>query len=754
MLKKIFSKLILSALILCVLLCSCTAEKPENITPGETKLSESAGSSVHTSSGKSEKIASSDYLQMLIDKETLSVSINDKNNNFTWNSLPEKVNDAACAFAVTLITENGIYEMNTQDNSVAFGTATYSKNDNGVTVTYVLSDKKETASENYEEITSNDIYVSFSVSYTLHEQSMTVDIDTEQIRYTPDGIISSISFLPYMGASYEDSANDYFLVPDGSGAVMHLNAKNAETDNINISIYGEDPFVANDEKTASATVPVFGVKRNNNAFTAIVTDGDALASVSAERGSPSKINASFALTPVRYDEESNKLGYGSTYNGHITVVYKYLADGSADYIGIAAAAREEFIKNGTLPSESSENTSRDIPFCVSVVGSQDGAELTTIQQTIDILGILKGKGIDNIQLICKGFLSGGYAQKNLYYADTLSSLGGYESYEELYSYTKKLNYTLFTDVNIFSSSKNYSSLNSVSSLSGEKASYTLFNDLGYRDYLQSRLSTRIGTDTANSGFSKRNPSVYSSVNGYTMYLSDMSKLSEHFSAFISGRIAENCDGFSVSDAGHIIYSDNTHSRQENMDTVSSLLRAAGSDASLSVKGGNIYTLYAADYVSDMSFDTFYPESDMYVSVPFVQAVIHGSTLYSGEPIDAGDPLYRYDMLRYIEYGAVPAFEWVYDTSSIFCYDGYLLSERITEITEFYEKANNALASVSSATITGHREITQDTDGKAVSGVFCTSYSNGVEIYVNYTGTAVVTPGNIVVGAYDFVKITR
>ena len=156
----------------------------------------------------------------------------------------------------------------------------------------------------------------------------------------------------------------------------------------------------------------------------------------------------------------------------------------------------------------------------------------------------------------------------------------------------------------------------------------------------------------------------------------------------------------------------------------------------------------------MEFDSHYNESAAYEPVPFAQAVLHGSILYSGKPIDAGDPLYRYDMLQCIEYGAIPSFEWIYSTSNIFCYDGYLLSERITEITEFYKKADDALQDVSSSVITDHRKITSNADGKAISGVYCTTYSDGSQIFVNYTGSAVVTPDNIVIGAYDFIKIKR
>ena len=751
------SMLILSALLICILFTSCSDSSSLRLHSQETYTPTASDKSFHTRSSDNEKISASDYLQMTVDKKTMTIGINDKNNNYQWNSLPSEANNSAYAFGVTLCTENGIYILNSQDNSVCLGTASYEKSENSVTVSYVLSDKKETAQKNYEEITDEDIYVAFSVSYSLYEQSMTVTVDCSDIKATPDAVVSQISVLPYFGASYDDSVNDYFLIPDASGAVMHLAKDDINTPSVSVNVYGNDPYANVSGNNASATIPVFGAKRNNNAFAAVITDGDALAVINASRKtntSPSSVNAVFNISPVAYNEDKTEIYYGKSYQDKITVVYKFLADSNADYIGMAGAAREEFINNNTLSSEGYKSSEDEIPFCITVVGSQDSNKLTTIQQASDILSILKAKGTDNIQLIFKGLLSGGYEQKALGSASILPSLGGKDGYAELYNSAKAVNYTLLTDVNIFSSSKSYPSSASSHTVNAEKASYILSNDLAFRNYRESRLSTRISTSTAIAGFSKRNAEMYAKTSGYKMYLTDISGLSADISRFLSSDVYAGADGVSVSDAGLVLYSDEHSTRQENRDTVDSLLRAIGGNGKLSVRGGNIYTLYSADYISDMEFDTHYNESAAYEPVPFAQAVLHGSLLYSGKAIDAGDPLYRYDMLQCIEYGAIPSFEWIYSTANIFCYDGYLLSERISEITEFYKKADDTLHGVSSSEITNHRKITSNADGKAISGVYCTEYSDGTKIYVNYTGSAVVTPDNVVVGAYDFIKTER
>ena len=749
LMQKAKSAVISLLIAICLLFSSCSA----TINVTDIYTAENADNKYHTASSDTEKIASSDYLQLYIDKKTCSVNVKDNTNSYVWRSLPDKSNSTASAFALTLYTSDGVYNLNTQDNSVAYSSATYETAENGVKVNYVLSDNEETAKKNYEDITKKDIYVAFSVTYTLSEQSLTTTIDLSDLKCTKGAFVSQINVLPYFGASYDDSIQDYFLVPDGSGAVMHTATANVATDNVSIAVYGADPYMGSNENTASATVPVFGIKRNNNAFAAIITDGDALATINASRkisAEPSKASATFTVTPVKTSEKGTAI-CGNTYKDKITVVYKFLADSSADYSGMAYVAREEFISNGILPYETYNENDDSIPFCITVIGSQNKTTLTTIQQAIDIIDALKSKGIDNIQLNFKGLLSGGYSQKNLYSAKVLNELGSESAYRQLYEYAKRQNYTFYTDINIFSSSKKQSSFDTVD---GQNAIYLLKNDLAYRNYSESRLSSRIGSNVSSIGASKRNKSLYSQTDSYIMYLTPVKNIAQKLSAFIADDIASVCSDFSVSDAGYILSSDRNTDRQASKNIVASAFRTLSGNNYLSVKKGNIYTLYGADFVSETEFDTFYQESNAYEPVPFIQSIIHGSAIYNGKAIDAADPLYKYDMLQYIEYGAMPSFEWVYDASSIFCYDGYLLSERISEFTEFYAKANDALKDLSDAAIISHKKIQQDTDGKNISGVYCTTYSNGTRIYVNYTGSTVITPENIVVGAYDFIKAEK
>ena len=748
------SKRILKAvsvfLIICIMLSSCSASK--EFTTGDVIKNTVADKKFHLDSGNYDTVAKNSFIEMSIDKLNHSLVVRDTNQDYNWTALGAE-NKNAFAFELTLYTEKGIYILNTQDNSVAFGTSSYEKKDGVVTVTYTMSDSKDTASKNTENMTDDDIFVRFSVKYELKNQTVRMSIDFESISLTKDAFISEIKVMPRFAGNEKDTENDWFLIPDNSGAVMHLKKNDDATKNIRVDVYGKDIYNISGGQNASATLPVFGVKRGNSGFVAVITDGDALASINAERNKDiSSVYPSFSITQVSESIE-NSVFRGKSYNGKIEIAYRFLSGDNVTYTAMASAAREEFIINSSLSSGKTE-TSENLPFILTIVGAESKSILTTTDQATDILSILKGKGISNIVINYNGLYKGGTAESNIYSSPINIEAGGKAGLRNLYDYTQKQGCTLLLGANILSSGKSYLPHQKASDIVSDDMVFTQQNDLGYNSLASSSLLTRIGKEAYNLGQEKLNTSVYSPVTLFDMNTMNLSSFRNSFIKYLDSDITGHTDGISVTDAGLILYSDDRTNRQAAMNDISSMLRAVSNYGTLSVSGGNLYSLYNASYITNMPFDTFYPESDAYESVPFAQAVLHGKLHYSGLPIDAGSPLYKYNMLRYIEYGAVPAYEWIYANENVYCYSGYLLSERLGEIVDFYNDASDMLADIADETITDHKKITMNSDGEEISGVYCTVYSDGTEIYVNYTGNIVTTDDNIAIGPYDYVKVKR
>ncbi len=748
--KKSFFKLFLSFILICILFSSCTHYKTLKLEYIETKTN--TPQELKTPSNDVISIKKTDFAQLLFDKKTFTVNVKDLQTDHEWQTLAGQSSENSGAIALSLYTKHGVYLLNTQDHSVNFGTASFSEKDGVLTVSYVLSDNAETAKKDYTDITQKDAYVKISITYTLKEQSLNVSVNTANALCTPGGFIGEIDIMPYFGAAQTDAKEDYFMLPDASGAIMNLSIPDEATDNVSVSIYGNDPYSGNLSSVASATVPAFGVKRQDSAFAAIITQGDSLCTINASRkttDTSSKISPSFKITTTSTPDENNSITYGSQYSGRINIVYKFLAQSNADYISMATAAREEFIANGTM-SSLKQNTDGEIPFNITLIAKSNSLQLTTTDQAVDILGILKGKGINNINLIYKGFFSGGYANKSIYSEKTDTRSGGTDGLKSLHDYTTNQGCKLILDINIFSS-VTAPSLEKITTLTGTNANYSMNNALSFSDS-GTRLITRIGTKASDLGKQQANPEIYDATENFTMYLRSAVSLQDKFPSFLESDIIKNVDGISLYDAGSVLCSDKNTNREEAKRIISECAKTVSNYGDLVVDTGNIYTVYGADLITNMKFSTFYKESDAYTPIPFTQAVLHGYTSYTSEPIDAGDPLYRYDMLQCIEYGALPSYLWTYENKNIFCYSGYMLPERVKEISEFYIEASAIFSDLTDDTITGHKAILTDADGNAISGVYCTSYSDGTDIYVNYTGTIVSTPGNIAIGPYDFVAV--
>lgn len=750
------SKIIAVMLLFCIIFTSCGSSYPKSINNLQIINTEKAENKFHIVSKNTKTVIQNEYIDLKIDEENHSVIVKDKQSGYEWNSLPENNNSYGTMFEIKLINANGIHVLNTQDNSVALSSSSFRTENNILYIDYILSDKEETTKKDYEELTANDIYVSFTASFTLKAQSLYLDINTAELKTAPESFISEITVMPYLGSSKTDAENDYFIIPDGSGAIMNLNTSDIATGSVTTAVYGADPYIQEVTECATATLPVFGAKRSDAAFVSVITNADALATINANRSdreNPSRIYSVFTTTSTFTDENNNSILFGKPYEGNISVVYKFLSGSNANYSAMALTAKEEFITNGTLSSEKSR-INDTIPFCITLIGEADNKKLTTTQQAIDILRILKGKGISNIFLNYKGLLSGGLAQKNLYSSFINNKLGGEDGLAALHEFTEKQNCTLSIGINIISASEKFSLAKQTKTISSDKAIFLMNNDMSFYQTESDRLASRIGAQAAQLGKEKADSSIYSKTNNYSMYLLKNDKLKKLYSSFIEDQNFSVIDGLTLNDAGRVLYSDSDTTRQEAMNTVASLIRATSNYGSLGIEGGNLYALYNADIVLDMDFDTFYPESAAYEPIPFAQSILHGSMLYTGKPIDAGDPLYRYNMLRYIEYGAVPSYEWIYESANIYCYSAYLLSEKITEIVEFYNEAADIFSELADKNITGHRKVTKDALNNTITGVYCTTYSDGSEIYVNYTGNIVTTSENIVIGPYDYVKVNR
>ena len=149
---------------------------------------------------------------------------------------------------------------------------------------------------------------------------------------------------------------------------------------------------------------------------------------------------------------------------------------------------------------------------------------------------------------------------------------------------------------------------------------------------------------------------------------------------------------------------------------------------VSVEGANQYALKYADLVYGLpETSSEYFISDM--DIPFCQMVLYGSVPYVGVYGNLSSD-YEKQLLHWLEYGYVPAFELTYSTSEVLKETNYsdLYTSQYESNKERLEKAyklyENVLSKLNGAYMMEHTVLEK--------GFVKIEYSNGISIYINYT----------------------
>ncbi len=715
-----------------VLLASCfgcTGKGSSSVTVAdnaEPVLISSDNFNSHSSSQENFKdIAASGLITLLFDETSSAIGVrinNGEDNNSIWSALP--VADAAAQsgeaeiVSLEIIHNESRYILNSQDNSVAVNCAYWESVTNGFRVIYFITDSPEkianigigAADEVYSSAAADSILYKVEVNYELRDGCLYADLVWKNLGNKKD-VLVNIGFLEYFGAVQTAQEGDFILVPDGSGALIDTFSSSA-FEPISIPVYGND-FAGVDEM--SAVVPAFGMKTGNAAFAAVIEHGDAVASVTAgkaDNGSEfNRVGTVFSITPSQVNE-GQRIYSEITYTGKIGLSYRFLNGSDATYASLAAACREQLVRNFTL-STGSIADSEHLPVLINVIGRADSGEffslpknLTTFDEAQDLLNRIKSKGVNNVYLRYSGALSGGLDAQNISRADIISTLGGKSGLRELNDYAATLNFNIFVDVALMSDcnagGKTVGDLVS----SGAFFSYdNILKSTGFVEPSSKRYAVRINTFENN---------VLSAL--------------EKFDSF-------DATGFCVSDAGQYLYSDysSMSDRQTVRNIVAEKLVPLATQNLVMVEKGNFYSLKNADVVADLPVKTVRAEDDSYTSVPFVQIILHGIVEYSGAYINTSDNK-DIAFLKCIEYGMLPGF--------VLTNDSFAGTDKYTEIFNSDNWLNNIYSSYSSfSLLMSDLRSSRITDHYMVSeGVYCTEYESTTRIYVNYTDEPITVSG--------------
>ena len=607
-----------------------------------------------------------------------------------------------------------------------------------------------------------------TVDYDLTNEGLVATIDANSISYKKEEYcLSTITLLPYFDAASMidgESDNGYVFLPDGSGTIIRfedLKAK-GKLGALTGTLYGTDfsYYQITDKNTEQYTMPVFGLvnssRNNGTGYFAIIEDGDALATITAnaERSFMSAY-ASFKYADYdTYDIDASLTGNASKqtaitvvsknyYEGAYKVNYKLLMaeetakefgiEGTYDttYIGMAELYRDYLTKNGSISKI--EDPQENVKLFLEMFGSTKvkkqilsfpvtvDEKLTTFQNIIDIQKELSNQGISNTSYILKGFYNGGLSATYPTKIKWQRVLGGKKGLNALLADAKDNGYEVSIDVDL---SYAYATKNFSGYSNKKYAVKTLDN----------RYTTRRVYYAATQTFERTSGVAVSSASFIDLF----EKFEKSVRKYDLVSLATRTLG---SDLNSDFDKEAYYTREDSKENVVALLKymARENDGyNLILDVGNNYSMPYADGIVSAPLDNsrFVMESE---AVPFYGMVYHGSVEFAGNALNMeGDESFM--LLRALENGAVLYYTLAYDNIEALKFDKeyskyYSVSYEFLKdsIVSTYETYNTLMKDKQNKYIIDHEFLNDEDEGVEVSFKDGTRLNNSLVVLVVYEG---------------------
>jgi hypothetical protein len=382
-------------------------------------------------------VAQTGSLSLLYNSDSYAIAVKDKRNGYIWYSSAAENHD--------LVKSNDFWKSYTS-TLFAINYTDFEKNNAGLVKDFLTS---KTAQVSVEELNNgirlncsiDKLSMDIAVEFILEGDSLVLSIPADSISEKGKFGIVSIELMPFFGAA-DRSTDGYILFPDGSGAIMkydNIEYTLRENQQLKWHIFGprsldDDTYKAMKRNQIEiAALPVFGVKNENNAFIASLDEGNSNASiVLASEGVGVSLNRiSFELcyrnlfniilsdiiingisttggsTAVKADKAFEKQDYN--------IRYTFLAGKDANYSGMANAYREYLIENGKIKQAiKGDNIPLAIDFFMGIKEDRilfdRFIKMTDFQEARLITEEFLDNGVEDLQVIFKGWMKGGYGQ--------------------------------------------------------------------------------------------------------------------------------------------------------------------------------------------------------------------------------------------------------------------------------------------------------------------------------------------------------
>lgn len=672
------------------------------------------------------KISESENLELYFDEGRGTVQVKNTDTGYIWKSIVEeedysmdKLNRQWKAYlqSVFTIKYNDISKRNAPPATVYAGSdcdfMEFEYVANGVEVRYGF--------------TGIGLFV--KLQYLVEDGKFVVRVPYEGYEERMQYLITTLEIMPFFGAAGNE-VDGYMLYPDGSGAItQYANVKNRSSKvkqgllrtysnkNVSIQEYMDSDYY----ERYVASLPVFGIKNNNDAVLAAVTEGIEETGVMTYPSGIvvdlNRINFEIYVRNVFDVSMFNvSTGVNTTSKGaeiqrvdeefikrDREITYFFLSGEDANYSKMAGTYRDYLTEEKLLTGVIEEGSTMPLALEFLMGATESGMlydkyiAMTGFDKLVEIFERLKSQGVTDLKVLLASWQKDGVNYPD--YWPVAPQIGGAGGLKDVDGY--------------------------------------LADNKGTDVFLENNFTFAI---KETGGFSATEDIVYSGVNvpvsaGYTRtwFLLNPQVAYDRAMDFINRLKGYANIGVGYEYLGRIVYPDynqsNPFTRSETVEIWQKLLektRTQGRKAA--VEGFNQYTYNHADYLYAVPLKGFGLSIED-ASVPFVQMVLSGKIPFSGM---AGNLSYdlAIQKLQWIEYGALPFFRLTYEDSvrlketdynSLFTstYDKW--EERVLAV---YGEFQENFASVYGKQMTLHETLSD--------GVVRVGYENGVLIYLNYS----------------------
>lgn len=583
-----------------------------------------------------------------------------------------------------------------------------------------------------------DIGLGLTLEIWLDEDGLNVRVPRDKIKEEKQYGFLSATIMPMFGSTNDQVENGFLLLPDAGGGIYKIKPVEGRQNPITVDVYFPRDFDLDDiqennqQGIKNATMPFFGVAKNQHGFVGYITEGE--------------MNGYVTLNPSGTVYNVNRIESSVNYRKSFTYLNPAGKEVTETEKNISA---EDFsIHYSFVSADEGKNVSYgDMATCLRNYLVNSG-KLVKTEAT------KKAEVKTNLQMLMGAMtetMVAEYLQVMTSCDDILDMVNSLDD-----SVSSKLRLMLLgwqsTGYNIYpSSGKAASSIGSIKNLSKK------LTEKGIESYLVDDL---VYATTDSENFEKQSDAVYNEAdlpitnsvgkqyvrNPYKEY----KNLVENSIPYLK---KNGTYGIGYDKIGWYVFDDAQDRVALNrLDSVSlyrgMLAQTHEAGIKTAVQRGNAYVLDLTDYLYDLAGKgSSYALLD--ADIPFYQMVVHGYIPYSLDTPGNMSIDYNTEKLKWIEKGAEPTFLLTQEMSEKFK-DSMVenafsteISNWLDDVVEITKEFNTKLAFTGNCTMSDHEAVLAD--------VYKVTYSNGNKVYVNYTSDKVTVDG-VTVEAENYIVV--